>query len=267
MSELARRALTGAVYVLLTIGAAYSGPFTTTLLFLPVGLVAAAELHRLGPHGTASERPVHLVLAGIIYLAVASGAMLAGWSFRAALALALLVILVRVTDLIVRGVDEPFVRIAGILFMVAYTAVPLGLLAHLAAKGPMIMLGVFVLVWTNDTGAYLAGRTLGRRKLLPSVSPNKTVEGLLGGLLLTVLVGWGLSGAWPSFSTSDRCALALLISLSSTLGDLLESALKRARGVKDSGTLLPGHGGVLDRMDGLLIAIPVYVLFLAFGPG
>ena len=267
MNDLARRAGTAVVYVGATLGAAWAGPFTTLLLFLPVALLGAAELHRLRPADDSAERTVHLLLAGAAYLAVALGAVLRSWSPLYALSLGLLLLLVRITDLLVRGTAEPFRQVGGLLFMIGYVALPLGLLPHLARQGTGVMLGVFLLVWVNDTGAYFTGRWLGRRKLLPRVSPNKTVEGLLGGVLLTLLAGWLVAGVWNFQGRNDWLSVALLVAVSSTLGDLLESALKRARGVKDSGTLLPGHGGVLDRFDGLLLAIPVYTLFLSFGRG
>lgn len=267
MSDLGRRAGTAAVYVGLVLGAAWAGPFTTLLLFLPVAILGANELHRLRPIDDPGERTVHLLMAAVAYLAVALGSVLGSWTPHYALSLGLLLTLVRVTDLLVRGTDGPFIQVSGLLLMIFYVALPLGLLAHLARLGTEVMLGVFLLVWVNDTGAYFTGRWLGRRKLLPKVSPNKTVEGLLGGVLLTMLLGWLLSRWWHFLDRGEWLSLALLVAVASTLGDLLESAFKRARGVKDSGTLLPGHGGVLDRFDGLLLAIPVYTLFLTFGRG
>lgn len=127
-----------------------------------------------------------------------------------------------------------------------------------------LLLFVYVLIWINDTGAYLVGSTLGRHKLLPKVSPKKSVEGLLGGMLLSLVaslvvcylmhreldgVGYLLAGLF-----------GVLVSVSATIGDLLESVLKRNAGVKDSGRLIPGHGGVLDRIDSLLFVLPVVTL-------
>ena len=118
------------------------------------------------------------------------------------------------------------------------------------------------LVWAADSGAYFAGRHLGKHKLAPTISPNKTVEGAVGGLLAGVAVAIGL-GLWAGAGSAQLPALALVAALAvavSIVGDLVESLLKRQAGVKDSGHLIPGHGGILDRIDGVLAAVPVFVV-------
>jgi phosphatidate cytidylyltransferase len=131
-------------------------------------------------------------------------------------------------------------------------------------QGPLLMLYTMALVWIADTGAYFAGRRLGRRKLASHISPGKTIEGLAGGLAATAL--WGVIGAiWLGLSFAQGLLLVgvvVLTGIISVAGDLLESVLKRVAGVKDSGHLLPGHGGVLDRIDSATAAVPVAVLGL-----
>lgn len=121
---------------------------------------------------------------------------------------------------------------------------------------------VFLLVWCADSGAYFVGRKLGKRKLAPNVSPNKSVEGLIGGLITAGLVGVGVGFGLKldSMALIAFLGLSALTVLASVLGDLFESMLKRRAGIKDSGTILPGHGGVLDRIDSLLSATPVFAL-------
>ncbi|MGN6058942.1 MAG: phosphatidate cytidylyltransferase [Sphingomicrobium sp.] len=121
-----------------------------------------------------------------------------------------------------------------------------------------LLLWVFLVTWSTDIGAYFAGRRFGRRKLAPSISPGKTVEGLYGGIVAATLIG----GAWALVNHlgSALLALAPLFALAAQGGDLFESWMKRRAGVKDSGSWLPGHGGVLDRLDGL---VPVAVLTAA----
>ncbi|OUS10329.1 hypothetical protein A9Q90_01580 [Gammaproteobacteria bacterium 54_18_T64] len=133
------------------------------------------------------------------------------------------------------------------------------------AAGPQLVLSVVLLVALADIGGYFVGRAFGRTKLAPRVSPGKTWEGLLGGQLAIVMVVLGTG--WVMDLEASRLgmwlALAMVTGLASVLGDLLESMVKRQRGVKDSGTILPGHGGVLDRIDGLTAALPVFGLGLS----
>lgn len=127
---------------------------------------------------------------------------------------------------------------------------------------------IFFLLTVNyagDTGAYYLGRTLGRHKLAPMISPQKTIEGSLGGLAANILVTWGFQGTlFSSYSFMPMASLGLAIGVVSQVGDLLESMFKRTARVKDSGSLFPGHGGLLDRMDSLLLAAPVVYFFIKF---
>ena len=125
-------------------------------------------------------------------------------------------------------------------------------------SGIDLLLWAFIVTWSTDIGAYFAGRRFGRRKLAPSISPGKTVEGLYGGMIAATLLG----GAWALATHLGIALLGLapMLALAAQAGDLFESSLKRRAGVKDSGAWLPGHGGVLDRLDGL---VPVAVLTAA----
>ena len=132
-------------------------------------------------------------------------------------------------------------------------------------QSPWLLLYVFVLVWCADSGAYFVGRKFGRRKMAPVVSPNKSIEGLLGGLaagsLVVLSVAFGRFGAWSGLAIALFLLLSLITIVMSVFGDLFESMLKRHAGVKDSGRILPGHGGILDRIDSQLSAMPIF----AFG--
>ena len=118
-------------------------------------------------------------------------------------------------------------------------------------------LSLIILVWACDSASYVAGRTLGRHKLVARISPNKTWEGLIGGVLGTIGVSIGISFIDTSLSTTQWALIAFVIAITCPLGDILESLLKRAAGVKDSGRIIPGHGGALDRFDGLLVTLAI----------
>ncbi len=132
------------------------------------------------------------------------------------------------------------------------------------STGPSLMLALLVLIWVADSAAYFAGRAFGRHRLAPAVSPGKTVEGLLGAMAGAAVLGAVLNalGLVERVGAPLTIGLCVLVALLSVAGDLFESFAKRAAGVKDSGRLLPGHGGVLDRVDSLIAAAPVFVLGL-----
>ena len=140
-------------------------------------------------------------------------------------------------------------------------------LLHSGANGPYLVMFLFVLIWSADTGAYFAGRLFGRRRLASQVSPGKTLEGLAGATLAVVVVTMVTADETRAMGLVAPFVVALVVMLVSVLGDLTESLFKRRAGLKDSGTLLPGHGGVLDRIDSLTAAAPVFVAMLAFGGG
>lgn len=135
----------------------------------------------------------------------------------------------------------------------------------LGLAGPWALMYILVWVWAADTGAYFVGRAVGRHKLAPNVSPGKTIEGLLGGLALALVVAALVPQLLAVDGTLPRLLLvAALTVLASVLGDLFESMVKRQRGVKDSGTMLPGHGGMLDRIDSVTAALPVALAALTW---
>lgn len=159
---------------------------------------------------------------------------------------------------------------AVLVFGVVYIGLTMGCLLLIRALpgGEFLIFFLLLVTWAGDAGAYYAGTSLGRRKLAPVISPNKTVEGLIGGLILAVLVSVG-AHLWflPSFSLVDCLATGLLLTGAGVLGDLAESALKRSVGVKDSGTLIPAHGGMLDRLDSLLFTAPAFYYYVTLVKG
>jgi phosphatidate cytidylyltransferase len=128
--------------------------------------------------------------------------------------------------------------------------------------GPVWLLFALVIVWAMDTGAYFAGKLWGKRKLIPQVSPNKTWEGFYGGIVLVFVIAFIVCLAFrvPFYRFMTICILSVVTALFAVVGDLFESMLKRQVGVKDSGSGLPGHGGILDRMDSIIAALPIFTL-------
>jgi phosphatidate cytidylyltransferase len=168
---------------------------------------------------------------------------------------------------------QPFVDVAITFLGLIYVSAPMSLLATIASRSqnglhydneahydPSRVFFLCVLIWAADTGAYFAGKNLGKHKLAPSISPAKTWEGWAGGALLTLATGWAAGYFLPDIPLGHRLVAAGVVAVFGPLGDLAESMLKRSAGVKDSGTFLPGHGGLLDRFDAFLLVLPVLAL-------
>ena len=196
------------------------------------------------------------IATGLILIAIALLTAVAGGSlfalFVAAIATAMFYEWTRIT----RGWGAGW-YVSGFIYALI-PALALLWIRERDSNGLGLLLWVFIVTWSTDIGAYFAGRRFGRRKLAPKISPGKTVEGLIGGVAAAAILG----GIWTVF---DRLGPALLVAaplfaIAAQLGDLFESSMKRRAGVKDSGSWLPGHGGVLDRLDGL---VPVAVLTAA----
>jgi len=163
-------------------------------------------------------------------------------------------------------------KISKYIYLVGYVMLPFLFITKIsfgiAAYNPKIIIGLFILIWTNDTFAYLVGKSIGKHKLFERISPKKTIEGFLGGVVFAALGGFLISKFYirpmPDFSQKSILIwmiIALIVSIFGTIGDLIESKFKRVAGVKDSGSIMPGHGGVLDRLDSVIFVAPVIYLF------
>ena len=147
-----------------------------------------------------------------------------------------------------------------ILPFLLITKIPFGKVGY----NPKIIISIFILIWTNDTFAYIVGKSIGKRKLFEKVSPKKTIEGFVGGVVFAVLASYIISKYYIEIVESNTfiwIITALIVSIFGTIGDLIESKFKRIAGVKDSGRIMPGHGGILDRLDSVIFATPIIFLF------
>ena len=195
-------------------------------------------------------------LTGILLIAAALLAAVVGGNLLAFVVAAVATLMFYEWTRIVRGWG-PVWYISG-FFYALLPAIALLWVRERDPNGLALLVWSFIITWSTDIGAYFSGRSLGRRKLAPSISPNKTVEGLYGGIAAATLLG----GAWAYWTGLGKALLVLapVFAVTAQAGDLFESWMKRRAGVKDSGSWLPGHGGMLDRLDGL---VPVAVLTAA----
>jgi phosphatidate cytidylyltransferase len=249
--------------------------------FLITGLILSAgtqyEYYKLIRSSGIKPRVVPGMIAGISAYLLSSLAASGMIPLKSILWILPVIILIMISELY-RPQERPFDSLAHTFFPLIYTVIPFSMfpfsafshtgLSSLLSHGelvfsPGIVIGFFLLIWSNDTGAYLAGVSFGRHKLMKSISPKKTWEGFIGGILLAIIIAWLLSGWLGVISRAGWVVIALIISVAGTYGDLVESMLKRSAGVKDSGTILPGHGGFLDRFDSTIITFPLVYLFIA----
>ncbi len=250
-SELVQRIVIGALLIIFAVGDIWLGGIWFWMLATGVGLLMLSEFAPL-VGATDKERRLSLYALCIPLGVVAPIA--AGNGFMAVGALIGMTLAVFATT-----------RRPALAMGILYVGIPVFSLLWLRDRpsdGLVLALWALGVVWATDIGAYFAGRAIGGPKIAPSISPSKTWAGLCGGVLLSMVLGWAMN-RWAGLPAGLALASGIL-AIVAQVGDFFESWLKRRAGVKDSGTLLPGHGGVLDRLDGVVTAAPVAVLFVAF---
>jgi len=267
LKTLAYRTLSGLIYLVIIIGSLFLGKYAYGLVFLLITILALLEFYDISGisrGGTAMVVGIgSAVVIFILSFLVASGSagsQLLGLAFL--LPVMALIIALYASD---NGFGN---NLALIVLGVVYIAAPLALMNYLAfpevndqVYTHRILLGIFTLIWINDTGAYVTGSLFGRHRLFPRISPRKSWEGLLGGTLLTLTAALWMSDIMGMLMRTDWIILGILVSVFGVYGDLSESWFKRKADRKDSGSLIPGHGGMLDRIDSVLFVIPVSFLY------
>lgn len=264
MNNFVLRALSGAIYAALIVAATLLGEPWFGLLMTLFAMLAAMEFSQLTGAARPADGRLPLAITATTVVATAATVWLAGSRPLAPPVVGTAFFLARGVMALYDRRPEPFMAVGRSMLCYVYIALPLGLM-HLLCNiaGSFTALTIFVMIWLNDTGAYLVGSQIGRRKLFERLSPKKSWEGFFGGLAFCILAGVA-AGLWlpSSLSMWQWVAIGVLTCAFSTWGDLFESLLKRNLGVKDSGRLIPGHGGILDRIDSLLFVAPAISLFL-----
>jgi len=272
-----RRTLTGAWIVIFVLGGFWLHPVSFFLAGLIILTGAQYEYYRMIASTGIRPQIIAGILTGIaayiLSTLIAAGVL----QLKMLLVLIPVFVFILVAELY-RKQERPFDSLAQTFFAVLYIAVPLSLFPFSAfshtgiesflphphvAFSPGIVVAFFILLWINDTGAYLIGITLGRNRLMERISPKKSWEGFAGGMVVSALIAWLLSGWLGVLDAYEWIIVSVIISVAGTYGDLIESMLKRSIGVKDSGTVMPGHGGFLDRFDSTFISFPLVYLFIS----
>lgn len=268
MSNFWQRTLTGIVFVVVLVGAIWFSPLSFFLLLLfinTLGLWEYASIFEGRPE--APNKWVTTAIGTIIFMLLLSGSLLPVPAYLTKLIIPLL--FVPCIAELYSGKADPFQRAALSMSGILYLILPLYCFDLIATSSThyhytwQLPLSYFILIWSSDTFAYLSGRAFGKHKLFERISPKKTWEGSIGGAICTMLISFVLYRFYGIYPLPVWLGLAVIIVVCGTLGDLVESMLKRSLDVKDSGNILPGHGGILDRFDSLLFSAPFAWAFLS----
>ena len=277
MSKLSTRAATATIFVIVMLVGMYGGSYTFVVLFAIITALCLWEFFEIVlEHQTIQDR-VRVIMGiglGITPFLMCSILNLGWIQEREVIVLYVSLLFFPVLFLLFlfelfAMSNRPFTNIAFLVLGILYIGIPFTLLNLVAFQNnhyyANIAFGILLLTWMSDTGAYVVGSSYGRTPLFPRISPKKTWEGTLGGIAWTVIVAYFISLIFRELQLFDWLVVAAIVSVFAPLGDLTESMLKRSVKVKDSGSLLPGHGGFLDRFDAFIFLLPfatAYILWI-----
>lgn len=259
------RAITGIIFILVMLASLLSGAYVFVGFYIFLSLMCLVEFFTLvKTTGLRPHKTIGYVAALLIFCSVV-GRYFVDYESKWLLVNIPLLFGIFIRELYKKS-TLPFSNIAYTFLGLIYAVVPFIFYVSLAfisgTYNVHLALGFFLMLWANDTGAYLFGVKLGKRRLFERHSPKKSWEGFFGGIFTSLLVAYLVSIFYTDYAIYHWLAMALMISCFGTLGDLVESMFKRSIDIKDSGKILPGHGGVLDRFDGLLLSAPVIFVYL-----
>lgn len=278
MKNLILRSITGLFYVAFICAAVLLGGWPYVVFFGLISILALEEFYKLTNASTGGENTTTLIVdvAGGLILCIGLGcvnigiltpfttAVLGGTFFT----VYLLYMIVRLVMQLYSHETSPLTNLAYSYMGQMYIALPLGIMSmfYTLPQGKYLLLATFIMIWLNDTGAFCVGSLLGKHKLFERISPKKSWEGFFGGLVFSIASSLVFKYCFPeyfeSITLTGFCGLGAVVTVFATWGDLVESLIKRTLGVKDSGNILPGHGGILDRIDSLLLVVPASMLYL-----
>ena len=262
-----QRAISGLVFISVLISCVLYNQYSFMGLFFILMTVAIYEYQKLAK----TFNPVLYLIGSVSFLATVNKLHLSNIEFSQKyfdLALYFIFFITFLFSLFDNKKFDPFKRLGKIFLGYIYAVVPFTLITTIPfvnsseTYAGTTILGVLILIWSTDTFAYLTGRAIGKHKLLERISPKKTIEGFAGGVIATIGVSYIISIYFTQYTTTIWIFIGVIVSVFGMLGDLIESMFKRHAKIKDSGNLIPGHGGVLDRFDSLIYTAPFIYIFL-----
>jgi phosphatidate cytidylyltransferase len=266
MNNFIKRTISGTIFIAVIISAILSNTYTFAVTFAIICGLATAEFHKITNQLENVNVNLGLGIFSSILLFICSflynSGIISGKVFSM---YGLSLIIVFIYELY-RRKSNPINNWAYFILGQAFIAIPFALLCSILYKvgyQPIILLAVFFTIWVNDTGAYIVGVTIGKHRLFERISPKKSWEGFFGGAVFALISGYVFSLYISEISLLNWLVLSEIIVVFSTFGDLIESLLKRTLNIKDSGNTIPGHGGILDRFDSMILAAPAVYIFLS----
>jgi len=259
MNETLKRSISGSVYIVLLVLSILYSTESFFALFVIFLLIATFEFCNL----VQISKPLPILIAGITYFIFYKTTFSKTndiFLLVAALAVSVKCILFLFDDRSAKPDNQ-----SKFVYLIGYVILPFVIITKIPFSegiyNPKVIISVFILIWTNDTFAYVVGKSIGKTKLLEKISPKKTIEGLLGGIAFAIIASIIISKYYIQESAFKWIITALLVGVFGTIGDLVESKFKRVASVKDSGAIMPGHGGILDRLDSVIFVAPYIYLF------
>lgn len=267
MNETLKRAISGAVYILILIISIICSAESFFILFGLFLLIAVFEFCELVQINKIFPAIAAVILYGsVTYLA--SQNIPLSKNFDYTLLAATLLISFRAMFFLFNDKQQKIDTVTKYIYLLGYIILPFIIITKIpfGIKGynPKIIIGIFILIWTNDTFAYIVGKSIGKHKLYEKISPKKTIEGFLGGIIFALIASDLISTYYIEGKQTTQniwYGFALIVGVFGTIGDLIESKFKRVANVKDSGNIMPGHGGILDRLDSVIFVAPFIFLF------
>ncbi len=271
-----QRTITGGIFVSILIGAILFSAYSFSLLFFGITIIGLWEFYILSiKTGHDPQKIMGILIGALIFT---GNTLNFSSTFRQYTFIPLALLLPAIFSVFIielyRKKDKPFGNIAFTFVGIIYIVLPFSLLSMIAFQdawwigsyiyNPHKIAGILFILWASDTGAYLSGKAFGKHKLFERISPGKTWEGTIGGGILSLAIAYVVSLFYKELTVIDWMIISLIIVVIGNFGDLVESLFKRSIDAKDSGTILPGHGGILDRFDSLILSTPFIFMYLIF---